>query len=77
MKVSEVMTSDVQTVSADQTAREPLPMLWLFGGGAGLLLFGVLLGWWMHPRPRQLSPQEMEAMTGKLRSWVADGTGAA
>ena len=46
----------------------------LLAGGAGLLLFGVVLGWWMHPRPRRLSPQETEAMAGKLRAWLADGT---
>ena len=55
----------------------PLPTAWQLGAGLGLLLLGMLLGWWMHPRPRQLSPQEMDAMTGKLRSWLAEGTGSA
>lgn len=55
-----------------------LPELhWLLVGGVGLLLLGVLLGWWMHPRPRQLSAQEMDVMAGKLRSWLADGAGPA
>lgn len=47
---------------------------WLLIGGAILLLCGVALGWWMHPRPRRLSPQETDAMAGKLRAWLADGT---
>lgn len=59
---------------------DPSPLLtgfWPIVAGVGLLVLGILLGWWMHPRPRQLSPQEMEAMTGKLRSWLAEGPGTA
>lgn len=63
--------------AATDTSSAALPDAWLIAGGIGLLLMGVLLGWWMHPRPRQLSPQEMEAMTGKLRVWLAEGTGPA
>lgn len=50
------------------------PLEWLLGGGVGLLLIGVLLGWWMHPRPRRLSAQETEAMAGRMRTWLADGS---
>jgi flagellar M-ring protein FliF len=60
-----------------ETSGPALPTGWLMAGGGVLLLLGGLLGWWMHPRPRQLSAQEMEAMTGKLRSWLAEGTGPA
>jgi flagellar M-ring protein FliF len=50
------------------------PLEWLLGGGVGLLLIGVLLGWWIHPRPRRLSAQETEAMAGRMRTWLADGS---
>jgi flagellar M-ring protein FliF len=56
-------------------AQAVLPALhWLLAGGAGLLLLGVLLGWWMHPRPRRLTAKETEAMAGRMRTWLADGS---
>ena len=50
---------------------------WLLAVGGGLFIIGILLGWWMHPRPRRLSEAEMDAMTGRLRTWLVDGSGAA
>lgn len=66
-----------RTSAVPEPAPNVLSRAWQIAGAFGLFLLGVLLGWWMHPRPRQLSPQEMDAMTGKLRSWLADGTGHA
>lgn len=42
-------------------------------GALAVLLVGILLGWWMHPRPRRLSSQEVEAMSGRMRAWLAEG----
>lgn len=54
-----------------------LPATWTWGIAAGLFLVGVLLGWWMHPRPRRLSEQEVDAMATRLRAWLADGSATA
>lgn len=50
-----------------------MPGGWLMAGGAGLFVLGLLVGWWLHPRPPRLSPQEMDAMSGRLRTWLAEG----
>lgn len=41
--------------------------------GLAVLLLGMMIGWWLHPRPRRLSAQELDAVTGKLRDWLAEG----
>ena len=55
-----------------EQARWPLwPHLVL--SGLAVLLLGMLIGWWLHPRPRRLSAQELDAVSGKLRDWLAEG----
>ncbi len=60
----------VAEVTSKTTGLSP-GILWV--GGGGLLMLGLLLGWWAHPRPRRLSAQELDAMAGRLRGWLAEG----
>lgn len=78
-------SADAETLALPEVALPPAPSLPVVEEGApslawmqllfaaAALLLGVGLGWWLHPRPRRLSPQEMEAVTGKLRDWLAEG----
>lgn len=70
----------VDTASAIPLDNEAAVSAWGIGWLAVALGLGLLLGWALaglrSHRPAPLSPEERQAMLGKIRSWLAEGEAA-
>jgi flagellar M-ring protein FliF len=65
-------TASLATTKVAAFARAPWSH-WLLVGVAGLLL-GLIVAIGLQRRPRALLPHEREAVLGKLRGWLAEGS---